>query len=332
MFQPKVDRRRLTWALALSAIAPSLIVASRRAYAQDDKSPITLLVGAASSMDFSARLLADYLREALGRPVLAVSKLGAGGRLALGELKRAAPDGRTLMLSTSSPFTIFPNIYTNLEYDPVKDFTPIAGVTWFDIGLGVGLTSDINSLAQLVDWVKRQPGEVVYGAAPGTGSASHFAGIALAQAVGLKLTPVPYKDSGPGILDLISGRLPIMVTGTSPLAVQHQSGKLRLLATSGDARAPQAPDVPTMKESGVDASIVISASLYGPPNLPPEIGTKLHAALQPLFSRVDLRDKLAGQGMGLLNLDSKQLANSLAQERKRYEQLTRQSGYVATPA
>ena len=97
--------------------------------AQDDKTPITILVGAASSMDFTARLVADHLREALGRPVVVLSKLGAGGRVALNELKRAAPDGRTLMFSTSSPFAIYPHIYTRLDYDPVADFTPIAGVS-----------------------------------------------------------------------------------------------------------------------------------------------------------------------------------------------------------
>jgi tripartite-type tricarboxylate transporter receptor subunit TctC len=118
--------------------AGALSLAAGRAFSQDDKSPITILVGAASSMDFTARLVADHLREALGRPVIVVSKLGAGGRVALGELQRSAPDGHTLMFSTSSPFAIYPNIYNKLGYDPVTDFTPIAGVCWFDVGLATG--------------------------------------------------------------------------------------------------------------------------------------------------------------------------------------------------
>src|SRR5690242_18960452 len=114
--------------------AGALSLAAGPVLSQDDKSPITILEGAASSMDFSARLVADILREALGRSVLVMSKLGAVGRVALGELKRSAPDGHTLMFSTSSPFAIYPYIYTRLDYDPVADFTPIAGVCWFDVG------------------------------------------------------------------------------------------------------------------------------------------------------------------------------------------------------
>ena len=116
---------------AAALAAPSI-------FAAEDKSPITLLVGAASTMDFTARVVGEQLHDALGRTVIVVSKLGAGGRLALGELKRAAPDGRTLMLSTSSPFAIYPTVYTRLDYDPVADFTPIAGVCWFDVSLATG--------------------------------------------------------------------------------------------------------------------------------------------------------------------------------------------------
>lgn len=334
--QPLLPTRRRTLA-GLTALAGTGALSTRAAPARaqsqsDDKSPITLLVGAASSMDFTARLVADLLRETLGRPVVVQSKLGAGGRLALGELRKAAPDGRTIMLSTSSPFTIFPNIYTNLEYDPVKNFTPIAAVSWFDIGLSCGLHTGFTDLRQFVDWARKQPGDVIYGCAPGTGSASHFTGIALAQAAGLKLSPVPYKDSGQGILDMIGGRLQIVVTGTSPLAAQHQAGKIRLLATSGDARSPLVPTVPTLKESGVDTSIVISASLYGPANLPADITARLQTALQPLYARSDLRDKLAQQGMALMNMDGRALGLALAEERRRYQQLAKASGYVPEPA
>ncbi|MGE0316184.1 MAG: Bug family tripartite tricarboxylate transporter substrate binding protein [Lautropia sp.] len=322
------DRRTILKGMAAGALAGTGVAG----IAQEDRSPITLLVGAASSMDFTARLLADYLREALGRPVIAVSKLGAGGRLALGELKHAAPDGRTLMLSTSSPFTIFPNIYTNLEYDPVRDFTPIAGVAWFDVGLAVAPALGIGSMKDMLAWAKRQGNDVIYGAAPGTGSASHFAGIAVEQATGLKLTPVPYKDSAKGIIDTIGGRIPLMITGTSPLAAMHQAGKLKMLATSGDERSPLVPDVPTMRESGIDASIVISASLYGPANMPPALVAKLHDTLQPLFGDKTLVERLSKQGMATKSMSGAELAASLARERERYARLAKASGYVPVPA
>ncbi|MFL6694901.1 MAG: tripartite tricarboxylate transporter substrate-binding protein, partial [Ramlibacter sp.] len=97
-------------------VAGAATAIAGRAFAQDDKSAITILVGAASSMDFAARVVADQLREALGRPVVVVSKLGAGQRVALGEVRRAAPDGRTLVFATSGPFAIYPHIYNKLDY------------------------------------------------------------------------------------------------------------------------------------------------------------------------------------------------------------------------
>jgi tripartite-type tricarboxylate transporter receptor subunit TctC len=304
------------------------VLAAPALRAQDDKSPVTILVGAASSMDFTARLVAEHLKDALGRPVVVVSKLGAGGRVALNELKRAAPDGRTLMFSTSSLFAIYPHIYTKLDYDPVADFTPIAGVSLFDLGMATGPLTSTGDVKYTMAWAKGQGANAVYGAAPGAGSSSHFAGIALAQASGLPLKPVHYKDSGVGVIDLASGRLPMLITGTSPLAVQHKAGKIKLVAVSGEKRSPLAPEVPTFREQGYDVVIENSAALYGPAKLPREMVERIHAALMPMLSRPDALEKMAGQGMAPQPMNGSQLSAWLAAERKRYEALARASGYV----
>ncbi len=316
-------RRQVLQSLAAGAAA----VATPFARAQDT-SPITILVGAASSMDFTARLVAEHLKEPLGRPVVVVSKLGAGGRLALGELKRAAPDGRTLMFSTSSLFAIYPHIYTKLDYDPVADFTPIAGVSSFDLGMATGPMTNTPDVKSTMAWAKAQGDNAVYGSAPGAGSSSHFLGISLAQATGLPLKPVQYKDSGVGIIDLASGRLPMMITGTSPIAAQHKAGKIRMIAVSGEKRSPLAPDVPTFKEQGFDVVIENSAALYGPAKLPREIVERVHAALMPMLSNPASLEKLASQGMTPQPMNGTQLAAWLANERKRSGTLAKPSGYV----
>jgi tripartite-type tricarboxylate transporter receptor subunit TctC len=317
--------RRRTLLQSLGAGAATLAAPSL--YAQD-QSPITVLVGAASSMDFTARLVAEHLKEALNRPVVVVSKLGAGGRVALNELKRSAPDGRTLMFSTSSLFAIYPHIYTKLDYDPVADFTPIAGVSLFDLGMATGPMTGTTDVKSTMAWAGSQGANAVYGSAPGAGSSSHFAGIALAQATGLPLKPVQYKDSGVGIVDLAAGRLPMMITGTSPVAVQHKAGKIRMIAVSGEKRSPLAPEVPTFKEQGFDVVIENSAALYGPAKLPRELVERIHAALMPMLSRPEALEKLAGQGMTPQPMNGTQLAAWLASERRRYEVLAKASGYV----
>jgi tripartite-type tricarboxylate transporter receptor subunit TctC len=311
-----------------SVAAGAAVLAAPVLRAQDDKSPITVLVGAASSMDFTARLVAEHLKESLGRPVVVVSKLGAGGRVALNELKRAAPDGRTLMFSTSSLFAIYPHIYTRLDYDPVADFTPIAGISSFDLGMATGPMTNAADLKQLVAWAKGQGPNAVYGDAPGAGSSSHFVGIALAQATGLPLKPVHYKDSGVGVIDLQAGRLPMLITGTSPLAVQHKAGRIKLLAVSGEKRQPLVPDVPTFREQGFDVVIENSAALYGPAKLPREMVERIQAAIIPMLSQPAALEKLAGQGMMPQPMTASQLASWLAVERRRYEVLAKASGYV----
>jgi tripartite-type tricarboxylate transporter receptor subunit TctC len=317
--------RRRTVLQSAAAGAAALALPAVRA---QDQSAITILVGAASSMDFTARLVAEHLKEALNRPVVVMSKLGAGGRVALNELKRSAPDGRTLMFSTSSLFAIYPHIYTKLDYDPIADFTPIAGVSLFDLGMATGPMTGTTDVKSTMAWAGGQGANAVYGSAPGAGSSSHFAGIALAQATGLPLKPVQYKDSGVGIIDLAAGRLPMMITGTSPVAVQHKAGKIRMIAVSGEKRSPLAPEVPTFKEQGFDVVIENSAALYGPAKLPREMVERIHAALMPMLSKPDALEKLAGQGMTPQPMNGTQLSAWLASERRRYEVLARASGYV----
>ncbi|MDB5958368.1 tripartite tricarboxylate transporter substrate-binding protein [Ramlibacter sp.] len=318
--------RRRTVMRSLAAGAATLAVPALRA--QEDKSVVTILVGAASSMDVTARLVAEQLREVLGRPVVVVSKLGAGGRVALNELKRAPPDGRTLMFSTSSLFAIYPHIYTKLDYDPVSDFTPIAGVSWFDLGIATGSMTGATDLRQLTAWQAKQGSGAIYGAAPGAGSSSHFVGIALAQATGVPLQPAHYKDSGVGLLDLAAGRLPMLITGTSPLVEMHKAGRIRLVAVSGEKRSPLVPDVPTLREAGLNITIQNSAALYGPAKLPRELVDRIHAGVMPMLARGDALEKMAMQGMVPFPMDGRQLAAWLAQERKRYEALAKASGYV----
>ena len=322
-----MTQRRTVLKGIAAAGAASLIAAP--AFAQsEDKSPITILVGAASSMDFTARLIADHLRDALGRPVVVVSKLGAGGRVALNELKRSAPDGRTLMFSTSSAFAIYPSIYNKLDYDPVADFTPIAGVAWFDLGVAASLQTGATDMRQLMAFAKAQSSGAVYGSAPGAGSSSHFVGIAMAQATGIPMTPVQYKDSGVGVIDMVAGRLPILITGTSPLVEMHKAGKIRILAVSGEARSPLVPEVPTLRESGVNVVIQNATGVFGPAKMPKEIADRIYNALMPMLNKADARDKLAGQGMVPSPQNGAQLGAWLQEERKRFDSLVKVSGYV----
>ncbi|MFZ9299031.1 MAG: Bug family tripartite tricarboxylate transporter substrate binding protein [Hylemonella sp.] len=294
---------------------------------------ITILVGAASSMDITARIIAEHYKEALGRTTVVMPKLGAGQRLALGEVRRAAPDGRTLLFATSGPFSVYPHIFTKLDYDPTADFTPIAGVSYFDVAIATHTpTSGATDLRQLIDWAKNQGSKAVFGSAPGNGSLSHFVGISIGMAAKFQWTHVPYKDSGVGIVDLAAGRLPVMITGLQPLIEMHKAGRIRILAISGDKRSPLVPEVPTLREAGVPISSTTSTGLFGPAKMPPEMVNRLHDALQPMFAKAAIRERLTQLAMTVWPQTPAQLSAHLAEELKRFEVLVNASGYQREPA
>jgi tripartite-type tricarboxylate transporter receptor subunit TctC len=297
-----------------------------RAFAQDDSSAITVLVGAASSMDFTARLIAEQLRQVLGRPAIVLSKLGAGQRLALGECRRAAPDGRTLLFATSGPFSVYPYIYDKLEYDPAADFTPIVGISTFDVAIATGPMTGATTLQQLMEW-QRAHKDPVFASAPGNGSLSHFVGISTSLATKVPMTHVPYKDSGVGIVDLAAGRLPMLITGLQPMIEMHRAGRIRLLAVSGATRSPLVPDVPTLKEAGVNVVSSTYTGVFGPAKMPDEVVKRVYDAVSPMLSNAGILEKLAQQAMTPWPATGQQFAVLLAEERKRFEQLVKASGF-----
>ena len=320
------SRRQFTLGLAGSA----LLGAASRASAQDDKSPIRLLVGLAAggSNDVAARILADKLQETLGRPVIVENRLGAGQRLALGELRRSPPDGRTLILATNSPFTIYPHIYAKLDYDPVQDFTPIAGVTRFDIGFATGPMTGVSDLGQWVAWAKAHPAQASF-ATPGAGTLPHFLGIAFGQAAGLNLTMVPYKGGALALTDLIGGHVPLLVDGLSDMTEMHRAGKLRVLAVAGDVRSPLLPQVPTLKEQGFDITSVITVAVFGPAHMPADLVQRLNAAITNAVRSPEVVERFTKNGLLSAPAKPQELAATLAAESKRLAVMVKASGYVA---
>jgi len=314
--------RRATLGALIGATAPL----AHRSFAQDNT--IKLLVGASSGTDFTARLIAEKLRDALGKTVVVIPRLGAGQRLALGELQRAAPDGRTLMLATSAPFSIYPHIYAKLDYEPIKDFTPIAGVSSFDVGIATGPMTGAKDMKQLVAWLTANRNNALYGSSPGTGSLSHFSGIALSLAINQPLTHVPYKETGVGVVDLSTGRLPILITGLSGMLELHRAGKITLIGSSGNARAPLLPDVPTLTESGINVNSTATVGIFGPAKMPPEVVAPLTEAILAICRTPEYRDKIGVYNVLPKPLTPAQLSTVLADEYKQFAMLVKASGYV----
>ena len=315
-------RRLLATGLAAGLSLPFI------ARAQDDRSPIRLLCGLAAGTgnDLTARIVADRMKEVLGRPVNVENKPGAGQRLALNELRRAPPDGRTLALATTGPFVIYPHIYSRLDYDPFKDFTPIGAVASFDVAIASGAKTQAKTLRELVAAAQADPANALFGS-PGNGSLSHFVGIALGLASKVDLQHVPYKDSGQLQIDLATGRLPIVITGQSNLLEMHRQGRIRMVAVSGAERTALLPEVPTLKESGMAISSATTVGIFGPAGLPPELVQRLNAAIGGATQAPDARDRLARIAFAPAQSSAEALVAEIAAEHRRFAALVKASGY-----
>jgi tripartite-type tricarboxylate transporter receptor subunit TctC len=320
MMKRRVFNRVAT--MALAAVLPMGALAQ-------DKPPLKLLVGFApgGSVDVVARLLAERLRLPLGQQVVVENKPGAGGRLVLGEVKRAPADGNTLVISPSGALVISPWLY-NLNYDPVKDFTPIARVVTFDFAVTAGPVAPSGDIRAVLNWLKANPARANYGTS-GAGTVPHFAGVLLSQASGVPLTHVAYKGGAPAVSDLLGGQIPIMVDTISETIEHHRAGRLRILAVTGNARSPALPDVPTLKESGIDATAEAFVGLFAPAGLPADKVKRLSDAIAEVLKAPDLQARVREIGLNANYAGPQQLGETQVAELRRWERPIKASGYKA---
>ena len=291
---------------------------------------IKLLVGfpPGGSVDVIARLLAEKLRTSLGQNVIVDNKPGAGGRVALGEVKRAAPDGQTLILSPSGALVIQPWLYSNLGYDPIKDFTAISRVTTFDFAVTAGPAAPAGDIRTVLAWMKANPGRASY-ATSGAGTVPHFAGQLLAQAAGVPMTHIPYKGGAPAAQDLIGGQVPLMVDTASETLEHHKAGRVRILAVTGDQRTRALPDVPTLKEAGINISADAYFGLYGPAGMAPEVVARIDRAVAEALRDPVIQDRIYAFGLVPSHASAAELAATQAAHLKRWEAPIKASGFKA---
>src|SRR4051812_16177328 len=315
-------KRRHFAALAGAALAAPAVLAQDRT--------MKIMVGFApgGSADVIARLLAEKMRVSLGQNVLVDNKPGAAGRLVLGELKRTAPDGQTLVLSPSGAMVIAPWLYSNLNYDPVKDFTPVSRVSTFDFAVTAGPGAPQGDLKTVLAWMKANPDKANYGTS-GAGTVPHFAGQMLGQATGVPLTHVAYRGGAPAAQDLIGGQVPLMVETASETLEHHKAGKVRILAVTGDQRTRAIPDVPTLKELGINVSADAFFGLYGPPGMAADSVARIDRAVGEALRQQDVQDKIFALGLVPDYAPAAQLTAMQTAHLRKWEAPIKASGFKA---
>ena len=270
---------------------------------------------AGGTVDVVARRVADKLRGGFAKVTLVENKPGAGGRLAVDELKRAANDGSSLLITPAAMITLYPHLYTKLSYG-IDDVTAVCGATSvvFGLGIGPGVPDTVKTLKDFLAWAKANPGKASYGS-PGAGSPPHFVGALLGKESGVDLNHVPYRGTVPGIQDLLGGQISSFSGPIGDYLPHVKSGRLRVLATSGPKRSRFLPDVPTYTEQGFKA--LEQVEWYGfflPAKAAPELVQRAAAAIRVALSAPETAEALGQFGLEVAITSPAELAKAVKDE------------------
>lgn len=311
-------------------LMPALFVAACAAFAMpaaaQEKTPLRILVGfpPGGSADVIARLVAEAIRDDFSQ-IVVENKPGASGRIALATVKAAKPDGQTVVILPSGPMVLFPHVYKKLDYDPVKDFTPISLLAHFQFGVVSGPASGAKTLAEMLVKAKADPKSATYGS-PGLGSLPHFMGVLMEQSTGIPFTHVPFQGGAPANTALLGGHIGYKFDVVSETAELHRSGKVRIIAVTGPKRDPQVPEVPTMKEQGVDMVATAWFAMYGPAGMAPEVLAKLERSVASAIQKPAMRERLVKLGYDPVGSSSAALAAAQRADLARWEKPIKATG------
>ncbi|MFT4266195.1 MAG: tripartite tricarboxylate transporter substrate binding protein [Xenophilus sp.] len=289
--------------------------------------PLTLVVPfpPGGPTDMVARVLAQSVGEQLGQPVVVDNKAGANGNIGNAFVAKAAPDGYTVLYNTSS-LVLSPALYRKLSYDVRKDLAPVALTAVVPLGLVVNPSLPVKSVAELVDYGRKNPGKLSYGSA-GSGNVTHLAAFQVVQHFGIEAAHVPYKGSAPADVDLVAGQIQFMTDTINSVAPFIKDGKLRLLAVSSSQRIPNFPQAPTLGESGMgDFEAGAWQGVMVPAKTPQAVIDRLNQAFLKALKDPAVLEKLRVQGTEPLGSTPAEYGAYIEKETARWASVVKSTG------
>lgn len=313
--------RRLALAVLTALCLPSIAFAQTAPW---PSRPITLVVGNApgGSNDVFARAIGKRLQEALGQPVVVDNKPAGGGVIANTFVAKAPPDGYALGI-VSSTFTTGAAIRTNLAYDAVKSFKPVAMLAKGPLLVTVPANSPFKTIAELVAYAKAHPGELNYGTS-GPGSINHFATELFSDAADIKLTHVPYKGMGPATTDLLGGQIQMLVASAPSILAQVKGGRVRALAVTSEGRSPVAPELPSLDQAGYKGCATeLWWGVLAPAGTPQAIVDRLNSEINKIILSAEMKDFFIREGAEPAAMQPAQFEAFVAGEIERWKKVAK---------
>jgi tripartite-type tricarboxylate transporter receptor subunit TctC len=288
---------RLWWQAAAVVVSLSCVLAS--AHAQDYPARFVTMVSpyaAGGGADLIARVVAQKLGERLGKSFIVENRLGAGGVIAAASVAKAAPDGYTLFMGTSTQLAIQVTLHKALPYDPAADFVPVALVASVPFVLMVNPSLPVHSVTDLIKLAKEKPGQLSYGSS-GVGGPPHLYTELLETMTGIRMTHIPYKGTAEAIIDVVAGNVPVIFSDIAPAVGLLKDGRLRALGISSATRFQTLPDVPPLAEAGVPGfNAVAWTMLVAPANTPKDIVSTLYAQTKAIVALPEVQARLIETG------------------------------------
>jgi tripartite-type tricarboxylate transporter receptor subunit TctC len=299
----KLCRRRFLHLAAGAAVLPALSrIASAQAY---PARPITIVApfAAGGPTDTIGRMLAERLRALLAQTVIVENATGAGGTIGVGRAARAAPDGYTISLGQNGSHVVTGATYTNLPYDLLKDFEPLALLCIAPFVVVAKKTMPTNDLKGLIAWLQANQGKATVGNA-GQGSISHVCGLLFQEATGTRVQFVPYRGTAPAMQDLVAGQIDLMISDPVTAMPQVRGGTIKIYGVTANTRLFSAPDIPTVDEAGLPGfHASLWHGLWLPKGTPKNIIAKLNAAVMDALADPGVRARLADLGQEIFPRD-----------------------------
>ncbi len=280
------------------------------------------------STDIIARTINSKLAAQLGQQLVIDNRAGGGGNLGHEIAARATPDGYTLLIAISA-ITANPAASANPTYDPVRDFTPLMLIARSPYRLVIFPGVPANTLQEFIALAKAKPGAMNYGSA-GAGSAVHLAAELLLKQTGVRMTHVPYKGTGPAIVDLIAGQIQMVLGGTLSTAPQTKAGRIRALAVTSLKRRTDVPDLPTVHETVAPGYEAFEwFGIFAPAGLSKPLIARLHAEFAKAANDAEVKDRLVASGMDFVGSTPAELGDTVRRDYAKWTRLVKEAGLKA---
>lgn len=312
----------------LALLCPLLPLAAQAQEAWPARGPIRFIVPgpAGGAGDVTARLVMERFAARIGQQIVIENRPGAGTNIGMTVVARAAPDGYTLGLASIASHAVNRTLYRNLPFDPVVDFAPVSLLAVVPNLMVIPPALPVTNLAEFVAYARARPGQINFGSV-GAGSSQHLAGAQFAQATGIELQHIPYNAGGQMNTDLMENRIQVLFQSVSAVAELARAGRVRAIAATGTERIAAFPDVPTLREGGVD---IVSTGWFGvvaPAQTPEPILERLHRETVAALADPELQARLSGGGsLPRPSASRADFARFMAEETARWAPVVRASG------